>query len=131
MIAQVIQSQQLGRYNERTFPAAIDGHRVHQVAFTKFVLHRAGICSVPLLFDTNTATGAKDDDASDIVAADDDADAGWAKDDDSGSVTASSSDAGASRRATPAPAAATPAAASPARAAASPAGKAGKPPGPV
>ncbi len=51
MISQVIQSQQLGGYTERTFPAAIDDHRVQQVAFTKFVLSTAGICSVPLLFD--------------------------------------------------------------------------------
>jgi hypothetical protein len=51
IIAQVIQSQQLGGYTARTFPAAIDGHRVHQVAFTKFFLGTAGICSVPLLFD--------------------------------------------------------------------------------
>ena len=37
MITHVIVSQQLGGYTERTFPAAIDGHRVEQVAFTKFV----------------------------------------------------------------------------------------------
>jgi hypothetical protein len=54
MIAQVIQSQQLGGYTEHTFPAAINGHRFHQVAFTKFVLGTAGICSVPLLFDNAT-----------------------------------------------------------------------------
>ena len=51
MIAQVIQSQQLGGYTARTFPAAIDGHHVHQVVFTKFVLRKAGICSALLLFD--------------------------------------------------------------------------------
>jgi hypothetical protein len=34
MIAQVIQSQQLGGYTARTFPAAADGHRVYQVAFS-------------------------------------------------------------------------------------------------
>jgi hypothetical protein len=42
MIAHVIQSQQLGGCAERTFPAAINGHRVEQVAFTEFVLHTAG-----------------------------------------------------------------------------------------
>jgi hypothetical protein len=52
MIAQVITSQQLGGYTERTFPEAIDGHRVEQVAFTKLVLRTAGNCSVAL-FENN------------------------------------------------------------------------------
>ena len=52
MIAHVITSQQLGGYTERTFPEAIDGHRVEQVAFTKFVLRTAGNCSVAL-FENN------------------------------------------------------------------------------
>ena len=48
MITHVIVSQQLGGYTERTFPAAIDGHRVEQVAFTKFVLRTAGNSCVAL-----------------------------------------------------------------------------------
>ena len=43
MITHVITSQQLGGYTERTFPAAIDGHRVNQVTFTKFILRIIGI----------------------------------------------------------------------------------------
>jgi hypothetical protein len=42
MIAHVIISQQLGGYTASTFPAAIDGHRVEQVAFTKEILKTAG-----------------------------------------------------------------------------------------
>jgi hypothetical protein len=49
MVAHVIQSQQLGEYTEHTFPAAVDGHRVEQVTFTKFILRTAGNCSVPQL----------------------------------------------------------------------------------
>ena len=41
MITDVIVSQQLGGYTERKFPAAVDGHRVEQVAFTKLVLRTA------------------------------------------------------------------------------------------
>ncbi len=36
MITHMIVSQQLCGYTERTFPAAVDGHRVEQVVFTKF-----------------------------------------------------------------------------------------------
>jgi hypothetical protein len=48
MITHVIVSQQLGGYTARTFPAAVDGHRVEQVAFTKFVLRTAGNSCVAL-----------------------------------------------------------------------------------
>jgi hypothetical protein len=43
MIAHVITSQQLGGYTERTFPVVLDGHRVNQVTFTKFILRTIGI----------------------------------------------------------------------------------------
>ena len=38
MFAHTIVTQQLGSYTVSTFPAAIDGHSIKQVAFTKFVL---------------------------------------------------------------------------------------------
>ncbi len=46
MIAHVITSQQLGGYTKRTFPAVIDGHRIAQVTFTKFILRILDICYV-------------------------------------------------------------------------------------
>ena len=46
MLTHVIVSQQLGGYTASTFPAAIDGHRVEQVAFTKFILKTGGKCCV-------------------------------------------------------------------------------------
>jgi hypothetical protein len=42
----VIISQQLGGYTASTFPAAIDGHHVEQVAFPKFILKTGGECCV-------------------------------------------------------------------------------------
>jgi hypothetical protein len=42
----ILNIQQLCRRTKRTFPAAIDGHRVAQVIFTWFILHILGICSV-------------------------------------------------------------------------------------
>ena len=42
MIAAIVTKQQLGGYTSRTFPAVVDGHRVEQTAFTKFVLRQAG-----------------------------------------------------------------------------------------
>ena len=50
MLTHVITSLQLGGYTERTFSAAIEGHRVEQVAFTKMILRTLGKCHVPLLF---------------------------------------------------------------------------------
>ena len=41
MLTHVITSQQLVGYTERTFPAAINRHRVEQVAFSKYVLRTA------------------------------------------------------------------------------------------
>jgi hypothetical protein len=49
MIAHVIMMQQLGGYTKRTFPLAIDGHRVEQVAFSKFVLRKQVIVLFPNL----------------------------------------------------------------------------------
>jgi hypothetical protein len=37
MLTHIIISQQLGGYTASTFPAAIDGYRVEQVAYTKLV----------------------------------------------------------------------------------------------
>ena len=42
MLTHVIISQQLGGYTASTFPVAIDGHRIQQVAFTKEILKTAG-----------------------------------------------------------------------------------------
>jgi hypothetical protein len=42
MITQIITKQQLGGYTSRTFAAIVDGYRVQQTAFTKFVLRQAG-----------------------------------------------------------------------------------------
>jgi hypothetical protein len=41
MITHIIIRQQLGGYASRTFAAIIDGYRVQQTAFTKFVLRQA------------------------------------------------------------------------------------------
>jgi hypothetical protein len=46
MLTHVIISQQLGGYTASTFPAAIYGHRVEQVAFTKLILKTGGKCCV-------------------------------------------------------------------------------------
>ena len=42
MIAAIVTKLQLGGYTSRTFAAVVDGHRVEQTAFTKFVLRQAG-----------------------------------------------------------------------------------------
>jgi hypothetical protein len=42
MIASIVTKLQLGGYTSRTFPAVVEGHRVEQTAFTKFVLRQAG-----------------------------------------------------------------------------------------
>jgi hypothetical protein len=42
MITHIITKQQLGGYTSRTFAAIVDGYRVQQTAFTKFVLRQAG-----------------------------------------------------------------------------------------
>jgi hypothetical protein len=42
MITHIVIKLQLGQYTSRTFAAAVEGHRVEQTAFTKFVLRQAG-----------------------------------------------------------------------------------------
>jgi hypothetical protein len=42
MITQIVTKLQLGCYTSRTFAAVVEGHRVQQTAFTKFVLRQAG-----------------------------------------------------------------------------------------
>ena len=37
MITHIVTKEQLGGYTKRTFTAIVDGHRVQQLAFTKFV----------------------------------------------------------------------------------------------
>ena len=46
MLTHVIISQPLCGYTASTFPPAIDGHRVEQVIFTKFILKTGGKCCV-------------------------------------------------------------------------------------
>ena len=43
MITHVVTKEQLGGYTQRTFAAIVEGRRVQQTAFTKFVLRQAGI----------------------------------------------------------------------------------------
>ena len=55
MLTHIIVSQQLGGYTASTFSAAIDGHRVEQVAFTKLILKTAGkFCFSISMRDTNS-----------------------------------------------------------------------------
>ncbi len=42
MITHIVTKLQLGQYTSRTFAAVVEGHRVEQTAFTKFVLRQAG-----------------------------------------------------------------------------------------
>ncbi len=42
IIASIVTKLQLGGYTSRTFVAVVEGHRVEQTAFTKFVLRQAG-----------------------------------------------------------------------------------------
>ncbi len=52
LLAHASVSQQLGRYPVSTFPAAIDGHSIKQVAFTNFILHAVGNSSA-LVFESD------------------------------------------------------------------------------
>ena len=42
MITHIVTKEKLGGYTARTFAAVVDGHRVQQTGFTKFVLRQAG-----------------------------------------------------------------------------------------
>ena len=54
MITHIVTKEQLGGYTKRTFTAIVDGHRVQQLAFTKFVLRQAGISNLFLFLNHNS-----------------------------------------------------------------------------